>query len=341
MWRKVSLISLILMTTLPLPGCCFLHPGFRSGDNPATFYIHTSIPSSWHNHIDAGANGWNLWGIPQFYIQNGGVTSAGGSFTSDGIRSIFRTTFPDNRILAEARPTNIGVCFVDEQEVGFNINQPWTTDPISNSHSFDVQSVAVHEFGHWLVLLHVICPGDSVMKSSLAPGEVTRDLTICDAFGLLVIYYVLPPCFPFMAICFDLFFSPEATNSTQAQASQLAANYHDELMEIYRGNADVQNKVDSLSKFYQPIIEDWLNGGNLARNTIFTNERYQEIDQLISLVYTDSSDDLKGALNDMRSSIQRKIGWTIEDFLTDQGQQPLSPKTTQILERLRGMQRKK
>lgn len=341
MSNKVRLISLILILSLPLPGCCFLHPGFRSEDNPAVYNIHTSIPSSWRNHIDAGANGWNLWSFPQFSMQNGGVTPAGGTFTQDGIRSIFLTTFPNPDILAEARPTSIGFCVVNEQEIGFNLNQPWTTNPLFDPNSFDVQSVAAHEFGHWLVLLHVICPGDSMMKSSLAMGEIARDLTDCDIIGLIVIYYALPLCFPFMGICFDLFFAPEMSNSTQAQASQLAADYHDELTEIYRGNADVQNKVDSLSKFYQPIIMDWLNGGSLASSTIFTNERYQEIDQLISLVYADSSDDLKNALNDMCTSIQRKIGWTIEDFLTDQGQRPLSPKVAEIFERIRAKQRKK
>ncbi len=180
-----------------------------------------------------------------------------------------------------------------------------------------------------------------MMKSSLALGEVTRNLTICDVLGLLIIYYALPPCFPFMGICFDFLVSTEMMNSTQAKTSQMAADHHDELMEIYKGNTAVQSRVDSLSQFYQPIIEDWLNGGSLARNTIFTIERYQEIDHLISLVYPDSSDDLKTSLNDMRSSIQGRIGWTIEDFLTDQGQRPLSPQMPQILKRIRAMQNKK
>lgn len=320
MRTKVALISLICFTSYFIPGCCFLHPGFKQANNPATYFISsTTIPASWNAHITTAAQTWNNASAGSFSFNNGGFTANWG-FIADGRNTVFLAPRPEPNLLAEARPTNLGFCVVQEQEIGFNANQPWATDGFNH---YDVQSVALHEFGHWIVLLHVICPSSSVMRASYT--GIQRNLSVCDRLGLQVVYRFLPRCIPAIGICFPRFFSFSASDDTDSQ-DQMAKPFSEndeEMAQIWQANLQLQSDADSLGNFYAPIIEDWSNGGTQAYNTIFTSARYQEINNLINLIYPDASFDLRADLDQLRSYLQSKIGLSLgQIFSGDFGSYP-------------------
>ena len=58
---------------------------------------------------------------------------------------------------------------------------------IGDPFSYDVESVAVHEFGHWLFLDNTENPGP-VMYRYIAPGELRRALDQDDIEGLRTLY---------------------------------------------------------------------------------------------------------------------------------------------------------
>ncbi len=64
----------------------------------------------------------------------------------------------------------------------------WSTSP--SSSQMDVQSVGLHEFGHWLSLDDLYDSGDSanVMYGYIYTGQIKRALQICDIQGICYIY---------------------------------------------------------------------------------------------------------------------------------------------------------
>lgn len=72
-----------------------------------------------------------------------------------------------------------------ESDTEFNGSQPWATD--GSRRGYDIESVAVHEAGHWLRLIHSDVPG-SVMSPALAAGELTRNLHQDDIDGIRSLY---------------------------------------------------------------------------------------------------------------------------------------------------------
>lgn len=314
MWIKGVSLSLILALSLMVPGCCFLHPSFRATPNPTPYFIGTSVPATWVPHIQAAANTWSSSSAGSFSFTFGGITTTQG-FVRDGVRSIFVENLGSPILLAEARPTDLGFCVVQEQEIGFNSIQPWATDGFNH---YDVQTVALHEFGHWIVLLHVICPDSSVMRA--AYDRIQRNLSTCDRVGIQAINRFLPPCFPGLGICFSFFSANENAEKsfTAGELARIASENAEELEKIWLGNDKLRSDAEALGNFYRPIFEDWTLNGPQAASTTFTTARYEEINNLINLVYPDASVALQTDLNTLRSFLQGKIGMTLEQIFSDE-----------------------
>ena len=75
-----------------------------------------------------------------------------------------------------------------ECDVVFNDNFSWSTSP--SWGEFDIESVALHEFGHWLLLGDLYDPADSdnIMYGYTSSGTEQRLLRQCDIDGLCYIY---------------------------------------------------------------------------------------------------------------------------------------------------------
>lgn len=71
----------------------------------------------------------------------------------------------------------------------FNLNVSWSNSGEANKA--DIESVALHEFGHWLVLGHSNPP--AVMQPTIGLGVVRRQLTSDDMSGAQVAYPRNPP----------------------------------------------------------------------------------------------------------------------------------------------------
>ncbi|WP_412534968.1 matrixin family metalloprotease [Methanosarcina sp.] len=66
-----------------------------------------------------------------------------------------------------------------------NLGPLWSTS--GQALHYDVQSVALHEFGHWLSLGHVN-DYDAVMFPTLGVSDVKRSLTSDEIAGIRSIY---------------------------------------------------------------------------------------------------------------------------------------------------------
>jgi hypothetical protein len=76
-----------------------------------------------------------------------------------------------------------------EVDVAFNDSADFDATGAQREHEFDLASVALHEFGHWLSLAHATDEG-SVMHEALAPGKRRLTLGQSDIDGISAIY----PC---------------------------------------------------------------------------------------------------------------------------------------------------
>jgi len=69
----------------------------------------------------------------------------------------------------------------------FNKGKRFSPQGRPATHEYDLETVALHEFGHWLKLGHVANP-DCVMYDSLFPERMKRDLSFDEQEGLRAIY---------------------------------------------------------------------------------------------------------------------------------------------------------
>lgn len=313
--RIVILATLVVV----LSGCCFLHSFWSQGTRPLTYFIHTGVPNGWVSPITSASSTWN--GVYNLFTYGG--RGGGGAYADDGVNSVFMTFFSDNRILAAVLPH--GGCLLHDTDMGWNANRSDFTT--SGSGGVDVQTVALHEFGHYGILEHVICPGSSIMLPSYQ--GVRRSPSGCDAFGMFV-SNVLPTCYPAMGICFPSFFSFGAFDSLDGEDQQTLEPFEahtDELIQIWNGNSALRSSADSVGDFYANLALDFENGYSTPWSYYFTLSRYNEIDsQIISPVYASASSALRADLNNLRSHLQSKIGLSFgQIFSGDLEEYPNNP----------------
>jgi hypothetical protein len=82
-----------------------------------------------------------------------------------------------------------------ENDVEFNDDYAWSASPSCPPGYYDVQSVGLHEFGHWLFLGDLYGPGDAdkAMYGYGYSGQTKRALTADDIAGIRSIYGTSAP----------------------------------------------------------------------------------------------------------------------------------------------------
>jgi hypothetical protein len=301
-YRQLAALAAV---TILLSGCCFLRWFSRQATRPLTYFVHSGVPISWVAPINAAGNSWN--GIfPMFTY--GGI-GGGGSFANDGVNSVFMTFFTNNNILAAVEPH--GFCLLTDTDMGWNAAR---FDFNTNGADVDVQTVALHEFGHYGLLHHVICPSSSVMLPVYQ--GVRRSPSGCDGFGMFV-SNVLTPCFAATGICFPSFFlfalnGFDALDQEDEQTVAPMAEHTEELIQIWQGNAALRSAADSVGELYANLALDYDNGHSSPWSQYFTAARYQELDQqVIAPIYASSSTPLRADLDALRAHLQSKIGLSL------------------------------
>ncbi|MEI6725913.1 MAG: IPT/TIG domain-containing protein [Actinomycetes bacterium] len=138
--------------------------------------------------VDAGADVWNAAGSG-FWFTDGGITTLGEAKDGKNVIS-WSDDLPDG-VIGQASSYENAAGDMTETDVQFSNAYDWA-DGAPGSGTMDVQSIAMHEIGHWLVLLDQYMDGDSdkVMYGFGDEGEQKRTLAPGDVAGITWIYPV-------------------------------------------------------------------------------------------------------------------------------------------------------
>jgi len=165
----------------------FGYGGAKWSSPGLAYFVNTSgIDSALReNLVDAGTGVWNAAGSA-FVFSDGGTTSAG--FANDGLNVISWADGLPAGVIAQAT-SYIGGGQVTQCDIQFSNAFAWG-DGSPGSGTMDVQSIAIHETGHWLRLLDQYMDGDSgkVMYGYASANQQKRALAAGDLAGIAWIY---------------------------------------------------------------------------------------------------------------------------------------------------------
>lgn len=164
--------------------------GYRWSNKYSTIYFYCGFNSVWTNAIQAGMNSWNSVKeistsktIVPMYVT-----------TSSSKNKIYTTS--NQTWIAKMIPTYSG-SNLSKADVAFN-NGDYTFSVGAAANKYDIQSIAVHEFGHAIGLAHCHeigkkCSSSSCSKNIMQPtskvNNIRRGLTSYDKESKQVEYY--------------------------------------------------------------------------------------------------------------------------------------------------------
>ena len=164
----------------------FGYGGIKWATPACNFRVNPNTPdtASELSLFDAGAGAWN--GVSSFRFADVGACAAT-TWSGNDVNEVFWTGDElSSGILAQAWTWYIGSTIV-ETDIGFNDTYLWGS---GSGGSYDIQSIASHELGHWLNLRDLYGPGDSgkVMYGFGSAGVQKRTLHAGDLAGIQWIY---------------------------------------------------------------------------------------------------------------------------------------------------------
>lgn len=151
------------------------------------YYINsTGGPAGTLTAIQSAAATWSNSGA-NFAFTPSGTTSAG--WAKDGYNVISFSNLGSSSIIGQAI-TYISGATVIEADIQFNTQFSWSTTTPTPSGSMDLESIALHEIGHWLRLLDLYGANDAskVMYGYGSYGQMKRNLSSGDQSGIQWIY---------------------------------------------------------------------------------------------------------------------------------------------------------
>ncbi len=326
-------IPLLMAASLASGGCCFFYSGLRppitSTGTQIVYKTHSSIDPSWNSPLQSGAFSWNQAAGFSFNFGYGGGTTAQG-FVKDGTYSIFMTNLGAPQIYAMAPWTGRSLCTVLESDMGWNsLREVWSPPyAITAPGAGDVQSIATHEFGHWLVLLHVFWPRNAMMFPSLPANTLKRSLHACDILGINCIYTLrrcrlCQPvlCPGMMASTADSVtvlrqFKTNVMPTTVKGQEYLAlfAEHASEASQVLLADSVLTGNGTNLVTNFAPYLSAYMQGGSL-QYVVFDSTMYQQIASFISPLQVKVSSSFAADLGNFRSELQARVGMTFKDLI--------------------------
>lgn len=169
------LLLTLFLVNMAAPASAYVYNGRYWHEGYAQYAKDSSIPSDWSTSISNAANAWNNAGANFYFYQ----TSCN--------NKLYYKLLGDITILAIAHEVHSGdrmlSCTIDFNK---DLGALWSTS--GEQYQYDVQSVATHEFGHWLSLGHSAYT-DATMYYSTSMGETKkRTLHSDDIGGIQSIY---------------------------------------------------------------------------------------------------------------------------------------------------------
>lgn len=137
--------------------------------------------------IQAAAYTWNAVDTSYFAFTYGGSSSA----VDKGYNALNEILWKDNGVNGTLATTywwyDIPTSIIFEADQVINDGYDWDVTGSPDGSEFDLQSVVLHEFGHYLSLGHDSDP-TAIMYHAIAPGSVKRTLHQNDNNGISFIY---------------------------------------------------------------------------------------------------------------------------------------------------------
>lgn len=170
-------LILLLVTTSSLG---FNYPGQKWAGDSTDYVFERYFPTEWTDEVEQAANEWNSVDA-DFQFNTGGLST--GNY-------VYREPMGENGPIAEARLSWDSNEELTSADMVFNSDYKFSTTGAEDK--YDVQSVATHEFGHWLRLKHSE-DTRATMYDYLGKGQTRfRTLASDDKEGIKYIYGETP-----------------------------------------------------------------------------------------------------------------------------------------------------
>jgi len=164
-----------------------------AGEWPDVGYqVHTSFTTAQRTAIQNSGTTWNDAGARFTFTYEGTHSRAGGALKNGENEVVWDDLGTDGvlgRAYAWAQSWGGGPLYVVEADTAFNTRYTFSTTA-TPTHN-DLESVSLHEFGHWLILEHSEFEA-AVMWYRLMTGTAKRTLHSDDIAGIKALYGVPP-----------------------------------------------------------------------------------------------------------------------------------------------------
>jgi len=165
----------------------FGYGGIQWPRNRCAYYVAALGHTDWKSAVDAAAATWTAGSNGRFQFVDQGTTSSSNTDADDGRNVVSWGYGLPGDVIAAAWTSTIGRAIL-ETDIMFNADYPWSTN--GAARTMDVQTIALHELGHWLNLRDLYGSGDvdKVMYGYGDFGEMRRTLSEDDLAGVRWIY---------------------------------------------------------------------------------------------------------------------------------------------------------
>ncbi len=145
------LLTIFLVSTI-FPASAYSYSGNKWNTNYVVPKKDSTIPSSWSSALTAATNTWNNAGSSFTFRWMTSAAQNTLSYSSLGSSGPIALSYPD---------VNQNTGYLTRCTITFNSDYSWSTSSGGTTGCYDVQSIATHEFGHWLRLLDLYGSADT------------------------------------------------------------------------------------------------------------------------------------------------------------------------------------
>jgi hypothetical protein len=189
-WMLVLFIA--LQVTKITAQSCFIYMSSWSG-NSVIYHINNNLQTpfatqeEYETAIVNAVSSWNDAGANFEFIRGDNVNYEQNQ-EPEGIYQVGYYVEPSDERIAYTNVIPDPPSYITKVETYFNQYFQFSSNP--SSTQYDIQSVILHEFGHWISLgneYDYFC-SDNVMYYGLDPAQIKQELTQDDKNGIIFIY---------------------------------------------------------------------------------------------------------------------------------------------------------